>query len=127
MAKSNGNVVTYGLSGLIGKLLVFRQKAGKTVVADRPKKTTHEPTALSLAQREKFKAASRYAKNAISDKALKAEYELMAMPGQTAFNVAFSDYMKGPKFTLVPEYDHYAGEAGTTLTVEVTDNCLVLK
>lgn len=122
MAKSNGNVITFGLSGLIGKLLVFRQKAGKTVVADRPQKTTHEPTELSLAIREKFKAASRYATNAISNAALKAEYQLKASLGQSAFNVAFSDYMKGPEFTLVPEYDHYAGEAGTTLTVEVIDN-----
>ena len=122
MAKSNDNVITHGLSGLIGKLLVFRQKAGKTVVANRPRKTTHQPNATSLAIREKFKVASRYAKNAISDLAVKAAYQAKAILGQSAFNVAFSDYMKGPEFGAVPVYDHYTGEAGTPITIEVIDN-----
>ena len=39
MASSN-NVVTYGLQGLIGRMLVFKQMNGKTVVANRPRKST---------------------------------------------------------------------------------------
>ncbi|MDR1602299.1 MAG: hypothetical protein LBS42_07725 [Tannerella sp.] len=36
MAKQKGNVVTHRLSGKIGDLLIFRQRAGKTVVAKVP-------------------------------------------------------------------------------------------
>jgi hypothetical protein len=32
MAKQTGNVVTHGLSGKIGDLLVFRRKDGKTIL-----------------------------------------------------------------------------------------------
>ena len=33
MAKQTNNVITHGLSGKVGDLLVFRQRAGKTVIA----------------------------------------------------------------------------------------------
>jgi hypothetical protein len=36
MAKQERNVVTYGLSGKIGDLLVFRQRDGKTIVSKVP-------------------------------------------------------------------------------------------
>ena len=36
MAKQTNNVVTHGLSGKVGDLLVFRQRAGKTVVGKAP-------------------------------------------------------------------------------------------
>jgi hypothetical protein len=36
MAKQKGNVVTYGLSGKIGDLLVFRQKDDQTIVSKIP-------------------------------------------------------------------------------------------
>ena len=45
MAKSRNNVVTHGLSGLIGDLLVFRQRANETIVANRPKLSTKLPEA----------------------------------------------------------------------------------
>jgi hypothetical protein len=45
MAKSRNNVVTHGLSGLIGDLLVFRQRANKTIVANRPKLSAKLPEA----------------------------------------------------------------------------------
>ena len=34
MAKQSNNVVTHGMSGKIGDLLVFRQVGGKTVIAN---------------------------------------------------------------------------------------------
>ena len=36
MAKQSNNVVTHGLSGKVGDLLVFSQRAGKTVVGKAP-------------------------------------------------------------------------------------------
>jgi hypothetical protein len=39
MAKSKNNVVTFGLSGKIGDLLVFRQRDGQTIVAKVPQQS----------------------------------------------------------------------------------------
>jgi hypothetical protein len=36
MAKQRGNVVTHGLNGKVGGLLVFRQKDGETIVSKIP-------------------------------------------------------------------------------------------
>jgi hypothetical protein len=39
MAKQEGNVVTHGLSGKIGDLLLFRQVGGKTIVSEIPEQS----------------------------------------------------------------------------------------
>ena len=39
MAKSRNNIVTHGMSGKIGDLLVFRQRFGKTIVGKIPNRT----------------------------------------------------------------------------------------
>jgi hypothetical protein len=36
MAKQKGNVVTFGLSGKAGDLIIFRQRDGQTIVAKVP-------------------------------------------------------------------------------------------
>jgi hypothetical protein len=64
MAKQKGNVVTHGLSGKIGDLLVFRQVDGKTVVSKIPER----PKTVSDKQkehRERFQRATFYAKSAV--------------------------------------------------------------
>lgn len=122
MAKSRNNVVTHGLSGLIGDLLVFRQRANKTIVADRPKLSTKLPTAIQMEIRERFKRASRYAKSALKDLALKASYQLAAKPGQTAHNVAFADYQKAPEFYEDVNLTSYTGTIGDEITVSVIDD-----
>jgi len=123
MAKSVGNVVTYGLSGLIGKLLVFRQRAGKTFVGDRPVKTSKAPTAELKAVREKFAKAIIYAKmvNDVNDE-VKAGYQAKTEPGQSAFNLAFADYMKAPVFVEAPAFPGYSGQQNTSLPVLVKDD-----
>lgn len=40
MAKSKNNVVTHGLSGKIGDMLVFSQRNGQTIVGMAPKERT---------------------------------------------------------------------------------------
>ena len=66
MAKQTNNVVTHGLSGKVGDLLIFRQRAGKTVVAKvpQPRKVTSEQ---QKEQQRKFQRAVLYAKSALAD------------------------------------------------------------
>lgn len=122
MAKSKFNVITHGLSGLVGDLLVFRQKANKTIVANRPRPSSKPVKAISLENRARFTRASAYASGVMNDPLLKAEYQLEAKIGQSAFNVAFTDYQKAPEFYEDADLTTYLGEPGNTLTVSVIDD-----
>lgn len=122
MAKSKFNVITHGLSGLVGELLVFRQKANKTIVANRPRPSSKPVKAISLENRARFTRASAYASGVMDDPILKAEYQLEAKIGQSAFNVAFADYQKAPEFYEDVDITPYLGEPGNKLTVSVIDD-----
>lgn len=127
MAKSLRNVVTYGLSGLIGELLVFRQRTGKTIVANRPVKTSNAPTERALEIRKKFKDAVIYAKSAMADPLLKAAYQMTAKGDQSAFNMAFADFQKSPEIEETPDFGNYTGAVGEELRVSVIDNFKVVR
>ena len=43
MAKSVNNIITHGLSGKIGDLLVFKQVDGKTIVSKHQENQTQKP------------------------------------------------------------------------------------
>ena len=62
MANADNSIITGKLKGSLGKQLVFREWAGKTVVAKAPKRRTGEPTTQQLERQEKFQIASKYAK-----------------------------------------------------------------
>lgn len=63
MAISN-NVLTHGLSGKIGDLIVFRQAGGKALVFSAPKQQTKPPTESQKEQQRRFQQAVIYAKAA---------------------------------------------------------------
>jgi hypothetical protein len=44
MAKSKDNIITHGLSGKVGDIIVFSQRGNKTIVSKAPKERTGEPT-----------------------------------------------------------------------------------
>jgi len=44
MAESKNNIITHGLSGKVGDLIVFSQRNGKTFVSKAPRKKTKEDT-----------------------------------------------------------------------------------
>lgn len=122
MAKSSNNVVMQGASGMIGKMLVFRVLAGnKTVIARRPKPRSKPASEKQQEVMGRFTEASYYAKNAIKDEVLKAAYQAKAKVGQTAFNMAFSDYLKGPEVKKVFA-DAYQGAVGNEIIFRVIDN-----
>ena len=122
MAKSKNNVVTHGLSGLIGDLLVFRQRANKTIVADRPRPFSKPPTAMQLGIQNRFNKAAMYAKNAILDPLMRAAYQAVAKLGQSAFNRAFKDYQLAPEFYEDVDLSTYTGAIGDEILVSVIDD-----
>src|ERR1041384_1030594 len=98
MAWSNNNLLTKGLSGMVGKQIVFRTWNGKTFISVAPKKTNKQ-SPLQKENRTKFKKATTYAKSMMKDPVKKAEYKEIAkkMRLPNAYTAAITDYMRNPK------------------------------
>lgn len=124
MSKSSNNVVTHGLSGMVGGMLVFKQVNGKTIVAQRPRKSSKAPSTDQLERQQKFKEASLFAKSIIQDPLYKPLYESLAGNGKSSYNIAFADYFKSPVLSGA-NLSGYTGEIGQTITVQAIDDVKV--
>ncbi|WP_304068214.1 hypothetical protein [Pedobacter glucosidilyticus] len=114
------NDLVMGSSGKIGKMLVFRQVAGKTIVAKRGIRTAPF-TENQEAIKERFKEATLYAKAVTNDPISKQWYEALVKPGQSAYNLALADFCKSPtikKITLTA----YNGQIGNEILIRAVDN-----
>jgi predicted membrane-bound mannosyltransferase len=125
MAKQKGNVVTHGLSGKIGDLLIFRQVNGQTVVSKIPERS-QTASEKQKEQRKRFQRATVYAKAAVDDPETKALYagEAGKSKGKTAYNIAVADFFNAPDIETVDLSD-YTGSVGDTVRVAATDDFLV--
>jgi hypothetical protein len=123
MAHSNNSVITGKLSGTLGKVLVFRDWEGKTVVAKAPKARSGAPGPDQLQRQEKFLLASRYAKAVKdgSDQGIKDAYTAALRPRQNLFSRALEDYMSSPVVNSIRP-DAYTGVVGSTITVRAVDD-----
>ncbi|MDR1679715.1 MAG: hypothetical protein LBR81_08070 [Prevotellaceae bacterium] len=125
MATQKNNVVTHGLSGKIGDLLIFRQRSGKTVVAKvaEQSKTVSEK---QLAQRKRFQQAIVYAKVAVEMPETGEQYKDAAKKrrGVTAMNVAVADFLSAPNVESI-DLSNYSGKAGERIEVVVSDDFAV--
>lgn len=97
MAIVNTNPLVNGLSGMLGRTLVFKTLYGKTIVASRPRppKTQSES---QKANRSKFRDASRWARATLHDPKRKAYYQKKAekLNLPNAYTAAIADYMRKP-------------------------------
>ena len=127
MAKSKNNIVMQGTSGAIGDMLVFRQVAGQTVISRRPKKPMGDPSLAQQEVRDRFREAAFYTKNIVNDPLQYEVYASKALPGQSAFNMAFKDYMKPP---VIKESNisatGYTGAVGSQIRVRAIDDFKVI-
>jgi hypothetical protein len=120
MAKQKGNVVTHGLSGQIGGMIVFRQRAGQTIVSKMPA-VSKKVTEAQLAHRRKFQRAILYSTGVLSDPELAEAYAAKAKPGQSARNVAVADYFHAPDIEVI-DVTGYRGLPGDVIRIEATDD-----
>ena len=121
MAESKRNIVIQGMSGKLGDMIVFRQRAGKTIAAAAPRSPQGEGTPAQQAVREKFQQAILYGRTAISDPATKEEYQAKAPEGKSAFNVAVADFFNAPDIVEI-DVKEYSGSPGQRIRVKVTDD-----
>lgn len=121
MAVSKNNVLTHGLSGTVGDLLVFRNRGGKTVVASKPRERVGEMSEGQKANQQRFQQATLYGQSVMGSHDLKAEYEASAKAGQSAYNVAVADFFHAPDIDTI-DISAYTGKAGDMITIKVTDD-----
>ena len=124
MAKSDDNVLTHGLSGKVGDLLVFRRVNGKTVVSKTPSKLHREPTQKQKEQQEHFQEAVIYGKTVMVTPELKAQYETSVPDGKSVYQVALADFLKAPDIKEV-DVSKYNGQVGSTIRIRATDDFMV--
>jgi len=96
MAKIKLNSLFGEISGTLGDFVIKRSSTGEMIIARRPRKSDIAPSEAQNAHRQRFKAASAYAKAATQDPRVRALYEEQAMlSNKTPYNLAISDYFKG--------------------------------
>jgi hypothetical protein len=124
MAKQTGNVVTHGMSGKIGDILIFSRRNGQTIVSKVPERT--KPlTEKQIAQQRKFKQAVLYAKGAVKEEGLAEIYEAVAEKKKlTPFTVAVADFLNAPEIEHI-DLSKYAGNTGDIIRIEVADDVIV--
>lgn len=123
MARVKYNVVSHGISGIIGDLLEFRQRYGRTIIAKLRAKT-NKVTPAQLLVRDKFRRAASYAKSAIQDPVVKAIYEQNASGDMTPYVLAVKDYFVAPLLHSI-NTGNYTGMVGSPIKVNATDDTKV--
>lgn len=122
MAIVKKNLVTKGLSGMIGGTLVFRTVGDNTIVSSAPS-PSGPPSDAQKEQRERFQQAVIYAKGSMADPVTKAEYqEAVQGKGQAnAYNIAVADFFNAPNIVDV-DFTNYKGKVKDTINIKVTDD-----
>jgi hypothetical protein len=124
MATQQNNVLTHAMSGMIGNLLVFRNRGGKLVVAKKPQSPDPAKplSEKQEASRRMFKRCIRYTQTITEEQY--ALYASKARGGQTAKNVAFMDAYYPPEITVIAA-EGYSGLPDELIRIEATDNIRV--
>lgn len=123
MAESKNNIITHGLSGKVGDLIVFSQRNGKTIVSKAPKEKTKEDTQKQKDQQQRFQRAVLYAKAVLNDPDRKELYDADAdqANGVSTYNVAVADLLNAPKIEKI-DLSGYTGKKGDIIRITATDD-----
>jgi hypothetical protein len=126
MAEVKNNIVTQGVSGMLGDMLVFRQVNGRTIIATKPKQSDKK-SEKQLEHQKKFQSAVFYGKTATANPVLKAEYETgVNEKFNSAYQVAVADFLNAPDIEDV-NLKEYRGNVGDTIIIRVTDDFKVVE
>ena len=91
MARLKSNLFQ-GISGAVGKQLVFKKYGSKTVVTNYPDMSKVKPSELQVENRNGFRDAVAYAKGISNNPVKKAEYLKKVKAGETVYRFAIKEY-----------------------------------
>ena len=120
MAYLNNNPIMAGARGMLGKVVVYRQFRGKTLLCNRPEKRK-DITPHQQKMKTRFLEAVAFAKKQVADPVTKALYQ----PGPdskftSAYAAALADYLKRPVIEEV-DVSAYKGHEGDAIVVRASD------
>jgi len=117
MADVNLNALVDGLSGKVGKKIVMRQRGGRTLLSSRPT-FSGEVTAKQQQARDRFAEAAKFAKGALSNPDVKADYKSSVKGDafQNAFTAAITDYLSAPEIASI-DLAAYKGNVGDSIVI----------
>ena len=93
MAKVESSVLLQHIRGKIGKQVVIKQYADKTVITAYPQTVRRKPGYVKKVFEDRFADAIKYAKAIICNRELKQAYQAKMKPGQRVYNYAISEYL----------------------------------
>jgi hypothetical protein len=127
MAHVNNSIVAGKFSGLLGKEIVFRDWAGKTVVAKAPRSRKGAPSPAQAEIQKRFLYATRYAKAIVTntDQSMAEAYALRLRPRQNLYSRAVEDFMSSPVVDNI-DLRNYAGVVGNKIKVRAIDDFRVV-
>ena len=94
---SGKNIITDGLSGGIGKQIVFKQYGDKTVVTRYPDMSNVQPSKAQKARRGRFAEAVQYARGILADAKQKAAYQVKIGKGKSVYHAAIKEFLERKK------------------------------
>jgi len=97
MARLAKNTALKGISGKLGKQLVFKQYGDKTVITLYPDMSRVKPSRKQKSNRNLFKEAVAYAKNINRTPALKQAYLKKVKKGESVYHYAIKEYLQKHK------------------------------
>jgi len=126
MAKIKGNVFMQGVTGMIGKQVVYKNRNAKQYTSAAPTiDKNRKPTPGQQLNQERMSKCSKYGKAALKNKKLRNAYQEAAKPHQSAYNVAWKDAWHPPRIVSIVT-SGYKGRPGDILFVHATDNFKVV-
>jgi hypothetical protein len=126
MSLIDNNPLLKGISGMLGKTIVFRRWRGRLVVAKAPKKRD-QLSELQEAQVSRFTLAGQYARQQMLDPEAKAEYATGIRRNiQSAYHAAQSDYLNAPKVRYI-NAEEYTGASGELIVIKAIDDFKVTR
>jgi hypothetical protein len=123
MAKVKVNPILQGLSGGLGRDLMFRRlQDGRTILCLKPDFSKREFSERQLSHQQRFQEAAAYAKAAAKNQPIYAE--LAAGTMKNAYNIALSDWFHPPEI-LACELANWTGQAGDIVRIQAVDDVVV--
>jgi hypothetical protein len=120
MAFSEDNDLVFGARGRVGKMLIFKKFAGKTLMV-RSYKPSQPLTPEQIEANQRFTEASAYAMLALKTPAIKQEYKRKTKPGQSAYNLAVGDFFNAPAVREIITMT-YTGLPGSKVNIWAEDD-----